>query len=237
MVNVICMKWGKVYDATYVNRLQSMVRRNLKQSHRFVCFTDDPAGITPEVEVLPLPEIGFKAGPGRFWNKLGIFTRPLADLTGPVLWLDLDVVIVAELDCFFEFPGRFCIIKQYNDPDACLNGNSSVCRFEAGAHANVLEEFHRDPRAVDARFYSDQEFICATIRPLTFWPRDWCPSFKRQCLDPVPFCYFKTPRIPPGARIVVFHGHPKPSDAARGGFVRGGIKYCRATPWIDEHWR
>ena len=61
MVNVICMKWGKVYDATYVNRLQSMVRRNLKQSHRFVCFTDDPAGITPEVEVLPLPGIGFKA--------------------------------------------------------------------------------------------------------------------------------------------------------------------------------
>ena len=237
MVNVICMKWGKVYDPSYVNHLQSMVRRNLSRPHRFVCFTDDPAGIAPEVEVQPLPDIKFKARPGRFWNKLGIFSRPLADLTGPALWLDLDVVIVGELDCFFEFPGSFCMIKGYSPRAGHQSGNSSICRFEVGAHANVLDEFHRDPQAVDAGYYSDQEFIFATVKPLTFWPREWCPSFKRHCLDPVPLCYLKTPHLPPDARIVVFHGHPKPPDAARGCFVRGGIKYCRATTWIDEHWR
>src|ERR1051325_539852 len=94
MVNVICMKWGARYSPEYVNRLHHMVRRRLSRAHRFVCFTDDGTGIEPGVEVKPLPKIGFEVRPGRFWNKLGIFARPLADLEGPVLWIDLDVVIV-----------------------------------------------------------------------------------------------------------------------------------------------
>ena len=239
LVNIICMKWGVLYEAAYVNHLRNMVRRNLGLKHRFICFTDDPAGLDSGIEVKPLPEVHAATGPERFWNKLGIFSNPLADLTGQTLWLDLDVVIVNSIDCFFELPGKFCIIqeREFRKQAGLNNGNSSVCRFEAGAHADVLEKFNRDPGGVAARYMFDQEFISATIKPLTFWPGEWCRSFKKHCLARPPGCYFSAPKIPSGARIIAFHGHPKPADAARGGWVRGGIKYCRATPWIAEHWR
>ncbi len=237
MVNVICMKWGTRYDAAYVNRLRGMVRRHLVQPHRFVCFTDDTNGLRPEVETRPLPRIEQPQGQEeRFWQKLGTFARPLADLSGPTLFLDLDVIITSDIDCFFEQPGEFCIIREWRN-DGPPRGNSSVYRFEAGAHVEVLKEFERDPQAVASRCMFDQDFMSATVQPLTFWPDEWCRSFKKHCLAPVPWCYFTVPKIPPRARIIVFHGHPKPVEAARGCLVRGGIKYCRATPWIEEHSR
>ena len=44
-LNVICMKWGTKYSSEYVNKLYSMVARNLSVPFRFVCFTDDADGI------------------------------------------------------------------------------------------------------------------------------------------------------------------------------------------------
>ena len=232
------MKWGTLYPPAYVNNLRHMVRRNLRRPHRFVCFTEDAAGIEPDIEVRPLPEVRLTNTTGRFWTKLGIFSSPLADLTGPVLWLDLDVVIVDSIDCFFEVPGAFCIIKEFSKRNGHRGGNSSVCRFEAGAHGSILEEFYRDPAEIDERFNGDQDFVSDHIKSLTYWPEEWCVSFKKHCLKKVPMCYFNRPKLPPGARIVAFHGHPKPPDAARGCFMRGGgAYYVRATPWVAEHWK
>jgi hypothetical protein len=50
------MKWGKAYGADYANILFSMVRRNTTRPLRFICFTDDATGLSPEIEALPLPE-------------------------------------------------------------------------------------------------------------------------------------------------------------------------------------
>ena len=237
MVNVICMKWGTVYGPNYVNHLRSMVRRNLKLKHRFVCFTDDIRGVEPDIEIHPLPKVHSHPGPERFWNKLGIFAKPLSNITGSVLCLDLDVVIVDCIDCFFEAKGDFFMVRDYHrHKSGAASGNMSVCRYEAGRHANILEKFERDPEAVEANYKFDQEFVSGNVPKVEFWPEAWCPSFKKHCLFRVPRCYFETPRIPPGARIVVFHGHPKPPDAARGCLVRNGIKYCRPTPWVKEHW-
>ena len=239
MVNVICMKWGMLYPPVYVNNLRNMVRRNLSLEHRFVCFTDDAEGIDADIQVEPLTQLEYPPGPERCWNKVGIFARPLADLSGPALCLDLDVVIVDSIDCFFEDPGAFRIIRDYRNREMGHrpSGNMSVCRFEIGAHPEILEEFRNDAAGVLDRYHSDQQFISAQFRPLTFWPPDWCPSFKKQCIPALPACYVKRPVLPPGARIVVFHGHPKPPDAARGCFVRGGVTYCRRTPWVARHWQ
>ena len=54
-VNVLCLKWGTYYGPEYVNRLYAGVRRNLKRPFRFVCVTDNPAGLRPEVETVPFP--------------------------------------------------------------------------------------------------------------------------------------------------------------------------------------
>ena len=48
-IHIFCMKWGTLYDATYVNRLHSMVKRNLTLPFTMVCFTDDETGIDQPV--------------------------------------------------------------------------------------------------------------------------------------------------------------------------------------------
>ena len=110
MVNIICMKWGQKYGPEYVNRLYGMVARNLTIQFRFVCFTDDGSGIREEVDVKPLPSLNLPPGiPERGWMKLTTFQSPLDDIKGTTLFLDLDVVIVDNIDCFFEIEGDFRI--------------------------------------------------------------------------------------------------------------------------------
>jgi hypothetical protein len=90
MLNVVCLlrQGGKVgYDATWVEKLQRGVQRNLTLPHRFVCFSD--------CEV-PCERIKLLPGDHGFWSKMQLF-RP-SILSGPTLFLDLDTVICSNLD-------------------------------------------------------------------------------------------------------------------------------------------
>ena len=138
------MRWGDRYGADYVNRLFAMAARHLSAPHRFVCLTDNTAGIRSEVECRPLPAIELAdAPPHSGWRKLSCLSPELDDLGGPVLFLDLDLVIVASIDCLFAHPGAFCIIENWTQRGRGI-GNSSVFRFEAGAHRPVLQRFCAD---------------------------------------------------------------------------------------------
>lgn len=238
MVNVICMKWGVKYGPEFVNKLRSMVRRHLKRPHRFVCFTDNGAGLDSDIEVKPLPPMNLPPGKERGWLKLSTFNSPLSDLTGPTLFLDIDVVIVDSIDCFFEYPGEFCIIHDWRKPWR-ITGNSSVYRFEAGAHPEILSYFVANIAQVKSEVRNEQAYLSRELHregKLTYWPKEWCVSFKYACIPLFPLNYVQTPRIPAGAKIVVFHGLPNPDEAVVG---RGhGLRHhVKPTPWIEEHWR
>jgi hypothetical protein len=243
MTNVVCMKWGTKFPPLYVNRLHAMVRRHLARPHRFVCFTDDPRGLDAGIEHFPMPSAGAAdAHPEHGWRKLALFSSPLGDLSGPALFLDLDVVIVAAVDPFFDHePGYTCVVRDYRPlrvrGDTWV-GNTSVLRFEAGAHGALLAEFARDFAAIRTRLRNEQEYVSEHFHrrgALRYWPPDWCPSFKHDCVAWGPLSYWTTPRLPPGARIVVFHGVPKPEQAISG---HSGKWYrrVRPTPWITQHW-
>lgn len=243
-VNVICIKWGAKYGPEYVNTLYSMVSRNLSRPFRFVCLTDDRDGIRDEVEVKPIPQIGFEdfdqRKPWTFahgWLKLTCFAEPLHDLTGPTLFLDLDIVIVGSLDEFFQPEGEFLVIKEWDKSDA--TGNTSVFRFTIGAHVDALEHLKNDPIGSRKEVRNEQEFITQFVARqgrLKYWPAEWCRSFKRHCLRPFPLSWFQQPRIPAGAKVIIFHGRPHPDDALAG---RSGKWFRKVLPttWISEYWR
>lgn len=238
MANIICMKWGTKYGPEYVNRLHSMVSRHLSLPHRFVCFTDDNTGLVPGIECLPLPEMNLPHGKERGWRKLSTFGAPLADLKGPTVFLDIDILIVDSIDCLFTHPAQFCIIKDWQKPWR-ITGNSSVYRFGANAHPDVLALFLSDIDKVKQEVRNEQEYLSREMHRkglLSYWPKEWCVSFKYGCIPTFPMNYVRTPSIPHGARIVVFHGHPHPDEALIG---RGGgvVRHVRPTPWIAEHWR
>ena len=242
MVNVVCLKWGTLYGPDYVNKLYRGVARNLTLAHRFVCFTDNPEGIDPAVECGPLPPITLPPGwENTAFRKIALFAAELSDLEGPTLFLDLDVVIVDNIDSFFEFEAPFCIIHNWIERRKMIFrkrpriGNSSVFRFVIGEQTHVLDDFHADPQRAINGFPTEQAYMSDMVTGLTFWPERWCRSFKRHCMLPPPLNLIAPPHIRSGAKIIAFHGRPNPDEAAVG--VRTTWRK-RSLPakWIDRHW-
>jgi hypothetical protein len=235
---VLCMKWGTKYGPEYVNRLYAMVRRHLRGEFQFVCLTDRSVGVRDEVQCLPIPPLALPEGiPERGWTKLTTFSADLHGLKGTALFLDLDVVIVADITPFFEQPGRFLIIHDWKRPWR-VTGNSSVYRFEIGAHPEVLERFRREHEGIRARLRNEQAWLSEFMQQqgaLAYWPRDWCASWKYHCVPRWPLSYVRPPSIPPGARILIFHGVINPPDALAG---RSAHAWRRAlpAPWLAQHW-
>ena len=68
LVNVLCMKWGNKYPADYVNRLYSMVARNMQRPFRFInlCeirFRIEEAAVDPVLQRLNAFSIKTCIGP------------------------------------------------------------------------------------------------------------------------------------------------------------------------------
>lgn len=243
-VNVLCIKWGRKYGPEYVNKLHAMVSRHLARPFRFICLTDDAQGIAPAIRTEPIPNIGFEPFDtrepwtfGHGWLKLTSFSDQLYDLRGPTLFLDLDIVIVDSIDCFFDYPGTFCVIKEWDKTDG--TGNTSVYRYTIGAHSDALAHLKDDYPTSVTEVRNEQEFITQFLGrqgKVQYWPQEWCVSFKRHCVARGLMSWFRAPAIPAGARIIAFHGKPNPPDAIRG---VSGKWYRRVPPtqWVADHWR
>lgn len=238
-MNVICMKWGNKFPPIYVNRLYAMVSRNLSSPFRFVCFTENGDGIREEVEIQPLPELDLAEGlPERGWRKLTVFAENFGGLTGPTLFLDLDVVVVGSLDSFFEQPGEFLICHDSHQP-AKMEGNSSVFRFEIGKYPEVLEYFTSHFEQVRSEVRHEQAYLSREIKKISklqFWPNEWVPSFKYQCAPSWIKSWFQAPSVPKDARVILFHGLPNPPEAIKG--VSGKwYRHIKPSPWIADYWK
>ena len=236
-VNVICMKWGTKYGANDVNVLYSMVKRHLKMPHRFICLTDNIEGLEQGIECFDMPPIVVpKEKDISPWRKLGMFSKTIGDLEGKSLFLDLDLVILDDIDCFFTFSNKFTIIENWTQKGQGV-GNSSVYCFTIGRHADVLNYYNNNIEEVTNKYSNEQVYLSKKIGDIDYWPDSWCKSFKRHCMPGYIIRYFKTPVRPPSVKIVVFHGNPKPEDAIKGGFFGSIWKYIRPTPWIKDGWR
>lgn len=237
-INVLCMKWGTKYGPEYVNRLYGMVNRNMQRPFRFVCLTDNKAGIHADVDCLPLPALQLPEGaPERGWNKLTTFISPLYDIAGKVLFLDLDVVIVGGLDDFIALEDKVYIIQDFVRKDG--TGNSSVYLFRAGAHPDVISHFRENFASIQKRHRNEQEYLSHYLLgqgQLAYWPREWCRSFKYDCLPGAIGSWFTESRVPDNARVIIFHGNPNPDDAIRG---KSGKWYRHVKPanWIRQYWQ
>jgi len=238
MVNIICMKWGDKFPATYVNRLYGMVVRNLSLPFRFVCFTENGKDIRDEVEIQPLPELDLPANaPERGWRKLTVFKEGFGGLNGKTLFLDLDVVIVGSLDNFFTFPGDFLIAHDKKNPKK-IEGNSSVFRFEISQYPEILSYFEAHAEQVKQEVRHEQAYLSREMHKLgklEYWPDEWVPSFKYRCCPSWIKSWFQAPFIPDGAKVILFHGLPNPPEAIKG--ISGKwYRHIQPTPWIQEYW-
>jgi hypothetical protein len=240
---IICAKWGTRYPASYVNCLWSMILRNTKRETRLVCYTDDPAGIDPEVTCYPMPLAPLPHGKAnQTWRKVALWHRELEGVSGDVLFVDLDIVITGAIDDFFDFKpeATFCVIENWTQRGSRI-GNTSVYRFRVGAHAYIHDALAANPEGITRRFPNSQTFISRTAKSMEFWPAAWCVSFKHTLMPWWPLNLVMPASLPPSTKIVCFTGKPDPDEARDGSWpapwYKQIYKQVRPTPWIAQHWR
>ncbi len=210
------LKAGGIYDRTWVDRLQRAVVHRMNAEHRFVCLTD----MDVSCEAIPLTH----GWPG-WWSKMELFR-----LDGPVLYLDLDVVVAGSLDeliaadCAPFDPAAFAISEQLGKtnllvaPRDFMNKrelNSSVLFFNDCGH--LYDQFAEDPDRHMSRFRGDQNFITDRCWDALTFPPGLCVSYRRHCRTKL-----GVGQLPKDARVVCFHGSPKPPDVD--------------DPWVKEYW-
>lgn len=193
LIIIACVLWQGVtgqYHPLHVERLKRQVEPYAPE-HRFVCLSNtQPWQQGDGIEYIPLQD-----GNKGWWSKLELFRPGLFD--GRVLYLDLDVEVVGDLTPIIEYPSRFASIKDYMNPKQI---NSSVMVFDPGAGAAA---YTSDPPITD--YHGDQGFISDAIPDIERFPKEWCPSYRMQV---------KRFGRPDKAKIVVYHGSPKPWSLA-----------------------
>lgn len=242
---VACLKWGEMYGPEYVNRLYAMVRRNLKGDFRFVCFTENSEGLRSEVEIKPLPV--FPEPPYEYarycsaWRKLALFDATGEGLSGRILFLDLDLVIIRSLEPFFHGDAPFMMLENWYQPG---KGQASLMRFDGDSMKFLLDRYLADPFAVLDRYVTEQEYIWSNaLADARFFDAGLCVSFKKHVMHSGIARFSSSPYgFPEEASVVVFHGRPNPPDALRGEWGKPmfalkrwwkGLKPC---PWIADYW-
>ena len=211
MLHIVCVNKGNYLGrgVEYVNVLYDQVRRNLESGTKgeFVVFTDKmETGYHPEIVQRLLPDT--VTG---WWSKLYLFKRGLFRDGDRVLFFDLDTLIIGTLDDVAKYDGEFAMLRDFYRPN---NMQSSVMAWRAGFGAHIWDEYlnagmpTHDP-------HGDQNWIEGLTEPDVL-----------QDLFPGAFVSYKVhckPYPPRGARIIVFHGKPRPHE------VLGG--------WVPDVWK
>lgn len=203
MVHFVCLKAGKAFGAEYVNILRDMVMRNLPAGTpgRFVCLTDDPEGLDAGVEILPLPEDLEK-----WWGKLYLFKRGLFPDGARVMFMDLDTVIVGSIGKLLEYKGEFATLNDFYQPDRV---GPAVMLWRAGDYtASIWDEWVAEGKP---RHPMGDLWWIGQLDQGRFAKR----ADKLQALFPGMFVSFKAhcqPYPPTSAKVVCFHGYPRPHE-------------------------
>ncbi len=261
---VICINWGTKYGPRFINRLYGMVARNITPPFSFTCFTDTAEGVRPEVDCQPLPvlDVAMPTNTKGIWPKARLWGKTLGTLTGPVLFLDLDLVITGNIDDLFTYgdPDRVILARNPAKPFERL-GQTSVFRFPVGKLLPLQQKFIADPQGVADEYGFEQRFVTRNAPGgIDLFPRAWVRHFRYQCLPVFPLNLILTARLPTDARIVIFPGGLHPEHAIKGGWSgregwslaqhlaglrrvpRHGTRwrylrhFMRPVPWVADAW-
>lgn len=233
---VVCWRWGS-YPIEPVHVLRNMVARHYPHPHHIVCITDDPAGLDPDIRVVPLwpdyrnlrsPHSGDYPG---CYNRLRIFSEEMRDLIGPrFVSIDLDMVITGGLSPLWNRPEPFVIwapgrSSKHNGPVSTWN--ASMFLMDAGVYPEVWSLFDGAPagwRAYNAGWHgSDQGWMESVILGgvATWRASDGIYGFSRLVKQG-----HDIRRLPSGARVISFAGKVKPWS-----------EEAQRLSWVRRHYR
>jgi len=224
MVNFACVCYGQKYSVEYVQKLYNMVQRNTTIDHKFYVFTDHvkmEKMVKGNIIVKQFPILDLQG----WWNKMQLFHPGI--LEGDTLYMDLDVVITDNIDCFFTYEPEadFVGMNDFNPQSGQFN--SSIMRFKPEAMKDKLWQPFINDRPKYLRMFGDQIAISGMIKKdknTRSFPDSWTQSYK--WYDRKGERYHKskwTFEHNGESKVTVFHGHPNPHESDK--------------DWIKLHWK
>lgn len=210
---VVCvLRSGGDYTEDYVIRLRNSIARNATVPYEFVCLTD--LDIDPSI----CKSIKLTEGWPGWWSKIELFRDDLTD-NECLIYFDLDTVITGNIDELLSKKYSVAALRPWNKKNR-LNGlfASGVMAWRnSGSYSFVFKQF--DPSTIDQYKKGDQEYISNVLAEFGETPdflQDIVPgiySYKRNCHH----------RLPADARVVCFHGNPRPHELDK--------------KWVKRSWR
>lgn len=205
MITVLCVCVGNKYRDEDVFCLRRQVKRHLRKKHRFICLSDrERDGINCLVP---------RTTNDGWWAKLQLFYH-FQD-NGQYLYLDLDTVVVGDL--FPLLSDKLSMPKNWAQ-SGHGGGQSSVMSW-SGDYSMISDNFR--PERLGPAFgehhglygnemlWGDQEFITKLMgAPGTEFvgAMPGVYSYKYHCRQ--------QGRPPVDAKVIAFHGTPKPGDVS-----------------------
>ena len=200
MLTVWCVNVGTKYSDDYVHRLENMVARNIKQPFIFKCLSDhNIEGVHTVLTPVDWPG---------WWQKLYLFKLATK---GKHLYFDLDVVITGPID---DLVSDFLTLPK-NWAQSGHGGCQSSVMAWGEDYSYIADCFDPDLLSEPAngnygyygsqRLWGDQEYITALLgNPGAgrIAPMGGVYSYKYHCQS----------ALPNNAKVVCFHGLPKPDQ-------------------------
>jgi hypothetical protein len=176
------LRSGGEYGPRHVQWLARQVAQHCTLQYRLVCLSD--------VEIEGVETEPLKNDWPRWWPKLELFKRERG------FFLDLDTVIVGNIDALVSHPHTFTALQDFYFPQRMGSGLMAW----GGNYRHLHDGFSMEKACRGG----DQAFILPRVKK---WDR-WQALFPGAVHSYKATLNRKDP--PPSARIVCFHGKPRP---------------------------
>jgi hypothetical protein len=223
-VNCTCLIHGDAYSWDYVENLYAMLKINSEKTIRLHVFTEPNRSVPDHVikhNLKPWPGI---AGPKKsWWYKMQMFDPSHG--IGQMLYLDLDTVVTGNIDWVWDLsPDYFWSIRDFKYLwRANWTGlNSSFMYWNPDNFSWIWKKFSDENiHALVKQYHGDQDYLNAVLTGKVLrlvedgLIKSWRWQIKDGGMDMKTRIYRRPDAgtvLDPKARILIFHGHPKPHE-------------------------
>jgi hypothetical protein len=232
-VHCACLIHGTAYSWEYVDKLHNMLSRHLTNGIVMHVYTEADRKVPSHMVKHELRDLGVSGPRKAWWYKIQLFNNK--HYRGPLLYFDLDTVIVDNIDWITQQPLDYLWaprdFKRLWYPRHS-GINSSVMWWDTNRFTNVWHQFRgQDFNLLCRRYPGDQDFLSDIIgqQQRRFLDEQLIRSWKWECLDGG-WDFKHRKHLTPGtgtnafpSGVLVFHGFPKPHE-------------CK-DPVVHQHWK
>lgn len=218
-----------LYCLEDVNRLYRMLKKHTDIPFYFNLYAGPEAQKPGKLDGIDANVHVVKSELPSWWAGMKALEPDANEIkTKSFITLGLDIVICGCLDPIIHFPSSFAAMKDWPSHH-CAPGdekhvNCEVVLYRNGSHERIWREYCRvgkptwdmlTPPASRVWPFCQQGWLNSRPQPLhvDIFPEEWCCSYKLMVLEK---------GLPKDAKIVSFHGHPKPGEVQE--------------QWVKENW-